>query len=67
MTSVEFAHRLLEPPTPIVVTPGPWLAEPLDDNGTNPGEGYVRLALVPPAELVERAAAKIASLDLGHV
>lgn len=66
MTSLEFAQELLAPPTPIVVTPGPWLAEPLDDDGINPGEGYVRMALVPPAEQVERAAARIASLNLGR-
>lgn len=62
MTSVAFAHALLEPPLPLVVTPGPWLAEPLADGETNPGEGYVRFALVPPASQVERAADKIASL-----
>lgn len=66
MTSLEFAQKLLEPPVPIVVTPGPWLAEPLDGDGINPGEGYVRMALVPPADLVERAAQRIASLDLGR-
>ncbi len=61
LTSLELAKRLLEPPLPLVVTPGPWLAEPLPD-GRNPGEGYVRFALVPPPDLVERAAAKIAQM-----
>jgi LL-diaminopimelate aminotransferase len=62
MTSVDFALRLLEPPLAIVVTPGPWLAEPLAD-GTNPGEGFVRFALVPPEGAVRRAAERIASLS----
>jgi LL-diaminopimelate aminotransferase len=65
MTSLEFAQRLLEPPLPIVVTPGSWIAEPLDDGVTNPGEGYVRMALVPPPERVERAAEHIATMALG--
>lgn len=60
-SALDFAKRLLEPPLAVVVTPGPWLAEPLDD-GTNPGEGYVRFALVPPSEQVRRAADLIASL-----
>jgi LL-diaminopimelate aminotransferase len=61
MTSLDFAKRLLEPPLPLVVTPGPWLSEPLAD-GRNPGEGYVRFALVPPPEMVKRAAGKIAKM-----
>jgi aspartate/methionine/tyrosine aminotransferase len=44
-----------------VVTPGTWIAEPLAD-GRNPGEGHVRFALVPPRELVDRAAEKIARM-----
>lgn len=63
LSSIEFAHALLEPPNPVVVTPGPWLAVTLADGVTNPGEGFVRFALVPEIELVERAAEKIASLD----
>ena len=61
MTSLDFTRKLLEPPLPLVVTPGPWLSEPLED-GRNPGEGYVRFALVPPFETVERASEKIAGL-----
>lgn len=53
-TSVGFAKRLLSPETAIVVTPGSWLST--DVGGENPGEGYVRLALVPDiAECVEAA------------
>lgn len=66
MTSLEFAQRLLQPPLPIVVTPGSWLSETLDDGTTNPGEGYVRLALVPPPDRVERAAEHLATMDLGR-
>jgi LL-diaminopimelate aminotransferase len=61
MSSLELARRLLEPPLPLVVTPGTWIAEPLAD-GRNPGEGHVRFALVPPRELVDRAAEKIARM-----
>ncbi len=61
MSALDFAHRLLEPPLPLVVTPGPWLSEPLRD-GRNPGEGYVRFALVPPPETVDKAAEKLAGL-----
>jgi LL-diaminopimelate aminotransferase len=60
--SVDFALRLLEPPLALVVTPGPWIAEALED-GTNPGEGYVRFALVPPEASVRRAAERIARLS----
>jgi LL-diaminopimelate aminotransferase len=64
MTSVDFALALLEPPIPIVVTPGSWLADTLDDGATNPGEGFVRFALVPPPDRLERAARKLAALDI---
>lgn len=49
MNSVEFATRLLEPEIAIVTTPGAWLGEQMPD-GSNPGEGYIRLALVPSME-----------------
>jgi LL-diaminopimelate aminotransferase len=61
MPALDFARRLLEPPLAVVVTPGPLIAEALED-GTNPGEGHVRFALVPPEASVRRAAERIASL-----
>ncbi|MDQ7822866.1 MAG: aminotransferase class I/II-fold pyridoxal phosphate-dependent enzyme [Candidatus Eremiobacteraeota bacterium] len=56
--SAEFAARLLEEDVAVVVTPGPALAVPLPD-GTNPGEGFVRFALVPPIESTKTAAARL--------
>ncbi len=53
-SSVEFAKALLAPEAGIVVTPGPWLASEVD--GVNPGEGFVRLALVPSIEDCREAA-----------
>ncbi len=63
ITSLDFALRLLEPPMPIVVTPGPWISETLDD-GQYPGAGYVRFALVPPPNQVKKAGERLATLTL---
>lgn len=62
MTSVDFAKALLAPEVGIVVTPGPWLASEV--GGVNPGEGFVRLALVPSLEDCRAAAGKLQSLRL---
>jgi len=61
MTSVAFATRLLEPATAIVTTPGAWISDPTPD-GRNPGEGYVRFALVPSIEQTERAAERLSRI-----
>jgi len=58
MNSVEFAKRLLADDLALVVTPGAWITDTAFD-GTNPGDGYVRFALVPRLEQVEIAAEKI--------
>jgi LL-diaminopimelate aminotransferase len=58
MTSLEFATRLLADDIALVVTPGSWISEACPD-GTNPGEGYVRFALVPTLEQVEEAAGRL--------
>lgn len=58
MSSNEFAARLLEEDIGIVVTPGPALAIPLPD-GKNPGEGFVRFALVPTVEQIREAAERL--------
>jgi aspartate/methionine/tyrosine aminotransferase len=44
----------------MVVTPGSWLSSPAGD-GTDPGEGFVRLALVPTVEECEEAARRLAA------
>jgi len=62
MTSVDFAKKLLHKEIAVVTTPGNWLSREV--NGVNPGEGYVRLALVPPIEKVKEAASRIKSLTL---
>ncbi|MHC4778463.1 MAG: aminotransferase class I/II-fold pyridoxal phosphate-dependent enzyme, partial [Planctomycetota bacterium] len=61
MSSEEFCKRLLDPEVAVVATPGPWISDPAPD-GTNPGERYVRFALVPPLEKVEEAAKRIRNL-----
>jgi len=63
MTSVEFATRLLDPSVAIVTTPGAWLSDETAD-GQNPGEGYVRFALVPSIEQTQEAARRIQTLKL---
>jgi LL-diaminopimelate aminotransferase len=63
MGSVEFAKLLLAPKVALVTTPGAWISDPLPD-GTNPGEGYVRFALVPSLEDTRRAAERLKSLHL---
>jgi LL-diaminopimelate aminotransferase len=57
MTSVEFAKKLLAPEIAVVCTPGAWISQKAD--GENPGEGYVRFALVPSLEATKTAAEKI--------
>lgn len=56
-TSVEFAEKLLDPNIAMVTTPGSWVSEETPDG--NPGEGYVRLALVPSVEECELSAERI--------
>ena len=51
MSSEQFAKRLLDPAIAVVATPGTWLSSgAASDGGADPGEGYVRLALVPEEE-----------------
>lgn len=61
MTSVEFATRLLDPQIAIVTTPGAWISDVCAD-GSNPGEGYVRFALVPSLEATQEAARRLRAL-----
>ncbi len=59
LSSVEFATRLLDPEIAVVTTPGTWISDETD-TGLNPGEGYVRFALVPGIEETMKAAERIA-------
>lgn len=61
MTSVDFAERLLDAAVAVVTTPGDWISDPAE-GGANPGEGYVRFALVPSVEEVQLAADRIRAL-----
>lgn len=61
--SVSFAKRLLEKDCAVAVTPGQWIADTCGD-GVNPGNNYVRLALVENAERVTEAAERISKLKL---
>ena len=63
MSGVAFAQRLLEKDVAVVCTPGEWLSDPVAD-GSNPGAGHVRFALVPSLADTRRAADRIASLRL---
>jgi LL-diaminopimelate aminotransferase len=60
MSSVDFAKNLLDKDVAIVTTPGAWISDEVD--GLNPGEGYVRFALVPTLTDCKSAAEKIKKL-----
>ena len=57
-SGVDFAKRLLDPQIAVVTTPGEWISN-RTESGLNPGEGFVRFALVPSIRDVERAAERI--------
>ena len=57
MSSVKFAEILLSKEIAMVVTPGPNISETA--HGKNPGEGFVRLALVPSIEECKDVAERI--------
>lgn len=61
MSSVDFAKKLLSPEIAIVTTPGAWISDKTQD-GLNPGEGYVRFALVPSIKNTKEAAKRIKKL-----
>jgi LL-diaminopimelate aminotransferase len=62
MTSVEFSKKLLDKDIAIVTTPGAWISNEVDS--VNPGEGYVRFALVPSISECKEAAEKIKKLKI---
>ncbi len=57
INSVGFAKKLLHKEIAVVVTPGAWISA--NSNGLNPGNDYVRFALVPTLEETREAAARI--------
>ncbi|MCF7836112.1 aminotransferase class I/II-fold pyridoxal phosphate-dependent enzyme [Candidatus Gracilibacteria bacterium] len=58
MSSEDFAKKLLAPEIAVVATPGSWISDETAE-GLNPGEGFVRFALVPTVEQVREAADRI--------
>jgi len=60
VSSVDFAKKLLSKDIAIVTTPGSWISNSVD--GVNPGEGYVRFALVPSIAECKEAASRIRKL-----
>lgn len=62
MSSVDFAKKLLSKEIAIVTTPGSWISKEVD--GFNPGEGYLRFALVPSIAECKEAANRIRKLKL---
>ncbi len=63
MTGVELAKKLLSPEIGIVTTPGAWISEEDSRTGKNPGEHYVRFALVAPLSDVEEAVKRLEKLQ----
>ena len=61
-SSVDFAARLLQSDVAVVTTPGTWLSQQTED-GTNPGEGFVRFALVPGIDDTRQAADRISRIQ----
>ena len=61
MSSVEFAKKLLDKDIAIVTTPGSWISNKVE--GVNPGEDYVRFALVPTVKDCKEAAGRIRKLE----
>ncbi|MEK7156423.1 MAG: aminotransferase class I/II-fold pyridoxal phosphate-dependent enzyme [Patescibacteria group bacterium] len=60
-SDVAFAEKLLDPAIGIVVTPGSLISDTCE-GGINPGEGYVRFALVPSLAEIQEAAKRLLSL-----
>jgi LL-diaminopimelate aminotransferase len=61
-SSVDFAKKLLQKEVAVVTTPGNWLSQ--EEHGINPGEGFVRFAIVPDLNQVQEAANRIKNLTL---
>jgi len=61
-SSVEFAKQLLNRNIGIVTTPGAWISKEVDN--INPGDGYVRFALVPTLQECKIAAERIKKIKI---
>ncbi len=61
LSSLDFARMLLADDIAVVTTPGVWISDKTND-GLNPGEGYIRFALVPSIEQTREAAKRIGNL-----
>jgi len=61
-SSLDFSKKLLQKDVAVVTTPGNWLSR--EAHSINPGEGFVRFALVPSIEKVKEAAEKIKNMEL---
>jgi LL-diaminopimelate aminotransferase len=57
MKGIDVCKKLLDPKYAIVMSPGAWLSDTVD--GVNPGEHYIRVALVPTVDECRVAAEKI--------
>jgi len=65
MSCLDFAKAFLADDVAVVTTPGAWISDKTAD-GLNPGEGYIRFALVPTVEETRDAAERIKrNLKLG--
>ena len=60
MSAADFAKRLLDPAIALVTTPGTWISSASGED--DPGEGHVRLALVPTMAECQEAARRIRAL-----
>ncbi len=58
-SGVTFAKRLLGEAPAVLAMPGEWLAEPVRGRSGTPGDGRVRLALVPSLERCRTAADRL--------
>ena len=57
-TSLEFAKSLLVDEIALVCTPGSWIAD-VCEGDINPGEGYVRFALMPSVDQIKEAVERL--------
>jgi len=57
LSSLDFVKKLLDEKIAIVSTPGAWISN--EAHGINPGEKYVRFALVPTIEETKQAAERL--------
>jgi len=62
MNSVDFAKKFLDKEVAIVTTPGAWISSEVD--GVNPGECYIRFALVPTISECKEAAERIKKIKI---